>query len=367
MVEFIIYQQFNNLSGMVGGDVMIGNQNEKVVLFPNMVENLLKKAFTAKEEKRFEEAQGHLLPILQNSPRHPAALLTLALVLYDAKCLEEAVELFSFMWEERIGKRREWLPYYLSCLIQLEDYQSISEVLHNAAKEEEFQDVMGQFQEISEACDLLRDCGEEQHFTKEAVLSKLDINPDYHILLEENLHKGNFEEQLNSIEQLKHIHTKNTVASLKNYLIMDGPEPILKTFALRALREMGEKGEIVIHKFGQDYHALIEEVPLQDHEVPEREWKVIDKINEMTDKDNTSFLPFAFQLWMEYLFSIFPLHPKLQNPSGWAAALHYATSKLLHLNQSQKEVANLYGVSMSVVSRNYKNLNDVLTLDSRMR
>ena len=54
---------------------MIGNQNEKVVLFPNMVENLLKKAFTAKEEKRYEEAQGHLLPILQFSPRHPVALL----------------------------------------------------------------------------------------------------------------------------------------------------------------------------------------------------------------------------------------------------------------------------------------------------
>lgn len=346
---------------------MIGNQNEKVVLFPNMVENLLKKAFAAKEEKRFEEAQGHLLPILQFSPRHPVALLTLALILYDAKCFEEAVELFSFMWEEKIGKRREWLPYYLSCLIQLEDYDSISEVLHKAAKEKEFQDVMGQFQEISEACDLLRDCGEEHNFTKETVLNKLETNPDYTKLLEESLHSGNFEEQLNSIEQLKHIHTNNTVAALKKYLLMEGPEPILKTFALRALREMGEKGDIVIHKFGNQYRTRIEDVPLQDHEVPEKEWKVIEKINEMTDKDNTSFLPFAFQLWMEYLFSIFPLHPRLHNPSGWAAALHYATAKLLHMNQSQKEIASLYGVSMSIVSRNYKNLNDVLIIDSRIR
>ncbi|HBI03529.1 MAG TPA: DDE transposase family protein, partial [Paenibacillaceae bacterium] len=64
---------------------------------------------------------------------------------------------------------------------------------------------------------------------------------------------------------------------------------------------------------------------------------------------------------------VFPLDPKVHNPSGWAAALHYATSKLLHLNQSQKEVANLYGVSMSIVSRNYKNLNDVLIIDSRIR
>jgi tetratricopeptide (TPR) repeat protein len=346
---------------------MNGNENDKIVLFPNMVENLLKKAFTAKKEKRYEEAQGHLLPILQFSPRHPVALLTLALILYDAKCFEEAVELFSFMWEENIGKRRQWLPYYLSCLIQLEDYESISLVLHKASKEEEFQDVVDQFQEISKACEILVDGGEEKQFTKEAVLNKIKANPDYHHLLEENLHRGNFEQQLHSIEQLKHIHTDKTVKALKNYLLLDGPEPILKTIALRALKEMGEKGEILIHKFGREYRTRIEDVPLQDQDVPEKEWKVLEIINEMTDKENSSFFSFAFQLWMEYLFSIFPLHPRGHNPASWAAALHYATSRLLHLNQSQKEVARLYGVSVSIVSRKYKSLNDVLVIDARIR
>ena len=72
----------------------MAGQDEKVILFPSMVESLLKKAIEAREEKRFEEAQRYVLPILQFSPRHPVALLTLALVLYDARCFEEAAELF---------------------------------------------------------------------------------------------------------------------------------------------------------------------------------------------------------------------------------------------------------------------------------
>ena len=112
---------------------------------------------------------------------------------------------------------------------------------------------------------------------------------------------------------------------------------------------------------------FVEDVPLQDHEVPEGEWKVIDLIKQFADKHNASFMPFAFQLWTEYLFSIFPLHPALRNPSGWAAAVHYATSKLLFLNQTQKEVAEIYGVSVSVVTRNYSHLNRILSIEARLR
>ena len=83
------------------------------------------------------------------------------------------------------------------------------------------------------------------------------INPTkYPELLINHLDKGNFEDQLNAIEQLKHIHTNLTVESLKNYLMLDGPDPILKTFALRALKEMGVRGEISIHKFGENYRTL---------------------------------------------------------------------------------------------------------------
>lgn len=345
----------------------MAEQDEKVILFPSMVESLLKKAIEARKEKRFEEAQRLVLPILQFSPRHPVALLTLALVLFDAKCFEEAAELFSYMWDEGIGKRREWLRLYVSCLVQLEEYEIISDVLQKAAKEEEFIDLLDQFQEIMEACDLIRDCGEDQRFTKDAVLRNLESDPDYPELLVNHLDNGNFDDQLNAIEQLKHIHTDYTVEALKNYLLIDGPDPILKTFALRALKEMGIRGEISIHKFGENYRTLVEDVPLQDHEVPEGEWRVIDLIKQVADKDNTSFMPFAFQLWMEYLFSIFPLHPALRNPAGWAAAVHYAAAKLLFLNQSQKEVAEIYGVSVSVITRNYSQLNQILSIEARLR
>lgn len=346
---------------------MDGEQDGKVILFPNLVESLLRRAVKAKEEKRFEEAQGHLLSILQISPRHPAALLTLALILYDARCFEEAAELYSYMWAEGIGRRREWLRLYLSCLIQLEDYEAIRDVLKKASQEEEFHDVIDQLKEITEACDLYQDCGEDHRFSRDSVLLKLDADPDYPGILQNNLFTGNFEEQLYSIEQLKHIHTNQTVEALKKYLLMEGPDPILKTFALRSLREMGEQGEINIHKFGKYHHTRIEDVPLRDTEVPETEWQVIERVTQVADKHNASFLPFAFQLWMEYLFSIFPLHPTVRNPSGWAAALHYATSKLLFLDESQKDVAKIYGVSVSLVARNYKNLNDILSLEARIR
>ncbi|WP_027414851.1 tetratricopeptide repeat protein [Aneurinibacillus terranovensis] len=344
---------------------MMKNRGSNVVLLPTVVDFYLEQAFVAREEKRFDEAIAWLSNILQFEPEHPVALFDMALTRYESDCYEEARDVAMKMWEEEIGDRSSVLRLYLSCLIRLEDFDGISRLL-NEAQNHDGIIVTEDLLEIKAACDLLRQ-SEEDHdanLSRDTVIQRIADNPDYPSELYEKLDGGTFEEQLRSIEQLKYIHTPETVSVLKEYLLLVYPDPILKTFAVRALKEMGEGGRVFIHKYNQLFEANIEDVPLHDQEIPDEERRVMEIIGRVVDNGDVSFLPFALQLWMEYLFAIFPLHPAVRNTASWAAALHYATARLLHMDLTQKRVAALYQVPLSSVSRNYRSLNQVLEIDS---
>ncbi|WP_047150588.1 tetratricopeptide repeat protein [Aneurinibacillus tyrosinisolvens] len=349
---------------------MPDKRGDNVILFPSVAERNLKKAREAREQFEYDEALQHLSAILRIEPNHPAALLMMAETLYEAKRYEEAEEAAKRMWEERIGNTSQVLRLYLSCLLQTEDFTRVNQVIEEVLEGEELHDIIQELTEIKKACEMLEFPEEEQDkevpVSRLSVLRKVEEDPGYAARLYEKLDNGTFDEQLSSIEQMKYIHTPETVAVLREYIMLVYPDPILKTFAIRALKELGESGPVLIHKFGQIFETNIEEIPFQDKEIPEGERKVVEIITGIAYQQDTSFLPFAFQLWMEYLFSIYPLHPEVQNPSGWAAALHYAASKLLHIKQSKQEIAELYQVGLSSLNQNYRNLNEVLEIESRL-
>jgi hypothetical protein len=178
--------------------------------------------------------------------------------------------------------------------------------------------------------------------------------------LYEMLEGGTFEEQVSALEQLKSIPSPETIAVFKEYLLLVYPPPILKTFVLQALKQMGETGKVRVYKFGQQFEAEIKEVPLSERELSEGARQVMQHIASAAYEGDASFLSFALQLWMEYLLAIYPLHPHIEQPSAWAGALHYSVSLLLGLEQSEEKVANLYNVPFSIIKRNYDSLAEVL-------
>lgn len=71
-------------------------------------------------------------------------------------------------------------------------------------------------------------------------------------------------------------------------------------------------------------------------------------------------------LWVEFLSRVFPEVPKITKLEGWAAALEYLTAKMHRREISYHEVATRYGVSISTVSKNAKNIDRTCGLKEKM-
>lgn len=346
------------------------HNDNKIIPFPGVVERLLDKAFFARENNNQLEALNYLKLVVEHDPDNVSGLYGLAVTYYDLEDYERAKEVARFMFEKEIGDYAEVLRLYVASLIQLEDYDIVSTLLNTVFAEKRIPSpLLEEFEEIRKTCEflILNEQMEvnEESLRRSSVLKKMEENPRYSKKLCEQLEKGNFEEQLSAIEQLKYIDQPDVIHTLKEYLIKPHPEPILKSFAMRALKEMGIGGTVRIHKFDRLLETRLDEVPLNNDDLPEQEKKVIDIIVDHIHESDPSFLSFALQVWMEYLFSVLPLHPDIRKPETWAAALHYTTSKMLNKSVSQQDVAEIYGVSAATVSSKCKEFANVLRLSQR--
>ena len=70
----------------------------------------------------------------------------------------------------------------------------------------------------------------------------------------------------------------------------------------------------------------------------------------------------ARELWQAYVQATHPT--RLKKPKTHAAAIHYATSKLLGLGLTQRTIASIYRVSSGGVSRTYRRIWQRLDLDA---
>ncbi|MFT9849820.1 tetratricopeptide repeat protein [Aneurinibacillus sp. REN35] len=345
------------------------HDNEKVVLFPGLVEKRLREARAAAEESEYDQALEHVQELLRITPDDPEALLTAADILIQANRFEEAMPLVARLWEERTGDTAEIFRAYLGLLLKLEDFNRIEELLTQAVEIKELMPFMQEIEAIRETFQMVEtqkeQWKEDELFSRQSTLKKAEADPTYITRLYEKLEGGTFEEQLGAIEQLKYIPSPETISVIKEYLMLVYPEPMLKTFALRALKQMGEVGPVYLYKFDQKFETLIEDTPMHDEDMPEGERAVLEHLSHIAYKQDASFISFAFQLWMEYLFSIYPLHPEVDKPGEWAAALHYSVAKLLRMEESGRQVAKLYHIPFPVIEKNFEMLTQVLQLESR--
>jgi tetratricopeptide (TPR) repeat protein len=344
------------------------NDKENVILFPGFAQQNLRQAKEAADKQQYDRALELIQEILQLTPSHPEALLAAADILTQAGQLEDALLLLAQMWEEQTGNVVEIFRAYLGLLLKLEDFGQIQRLLAQAAEIKELTPFMHEIQAIQETFQMVErqkeQWAEEEHFSRKAALYKAEADPNYVSRLYEKLESGTFEEQLGAVEQLTYIPSPETVSVLKEYIMLVYPEPMLKTFALRALKKMGETGSVFLYKFGQKFEVMIEDTPFHDEEIPEGERDVLECLSRVAHQQDPSFISFAFQLWMEYLFTIYPMHPLVDVPDEWAATLHYSVAGLLRMRKSVEEVADLYHVPLLCIQRNYQLLTEVLHINS---
>ncbi|WCN38517.1 hypothetical protein [Aneurinibacillus uraniidurans] len=194
-----------------------------------------------------------------------------------------------------------------------------------------------------------------------SVLRRLDEQEGYAERLRMKLHTGTAAEQLAAVEQLTYVYEDETITALRSYIEGEQGDPVAKTLALRALKEQGETGIIPVRKFGRLFSVDICDVPLDDQELPAGQVAVMNELEKVAEVHDASVLPLALQLWTTYFFMAYPLGTDVKTcgVKVWAAALHYAVTKLLGTEQMLVEIAGLYDVKSEAVNACYQALQEV--------
>lgn len=92
--------------------------------------------------------------------------------------------------------------------------------------------------------------------------------------------------------------------------------------------------------------------------------KIIDQTVSMMDRRyDAAQKTDAEILWKQFIGSLYPDVPFIRHAEGWCAALEYLTAKMHRLPVTYREVAQRYGVSVSMVSRYARRIDNECSFD----
>lgn len=343
-----------------------------LIFFPHLFEKHVELAIQARELEDYHRAKDHLEQALLLQEDDETAMMGLMVTYNDLGLYQKARLLAEQMLRQGLGELNDVLRLYIVSLIELEQYEEVFTTLSQIQQDKKLASLLDpEFNDIYRTGELLIDSKGEDLMDEESIMSrvvqdKLDSDSDYIQRLVHELTISDFDRQLQAIEQLKFIESPLSIQALKEFLLRKEADPVLKTFALGALKELGETGSVVVCKWGKLIEATIEQVPDLREGLNEPERLVADLITEKTYHEDPVFSTFALQLWVEFYYATYPLHPKIGKVEGWAAALHFATDQMLGRSTSKKEVADTYHVSLSTLTNCYQSMDSILHLDDRL-
>lgn len=349
---------------------MTKKKKGNIIPFPHLLERHLELALDAREKKDFESAKDHLEQALKIKPDDVSAMFGLVVTYHDLRMFSEAEQLAEQMLTNGLGDYTDVLRLYVISLIQMEKYSLVCEILTFFLQDKErSSSIYSEFKDILQTCELLMESRQEvadEPLMVRIVEDKMNADPQYVDKLIMDLLQGDFDRQLQSIEQMKYIQQQKSIDALVEFLIQPEADAVLKTFAISSLKALGVKGTVEIHKFGKRRELKMSDVPDLSLGLLEPERSVADLIANKTYHEDPIFSSFALQLWVEFFYASYPFLPRIKRVEGWAAALHYATNRLLGRKTTKTGISELYHVSLSTLNQCYKTLNDTLNLEKRM-
>lgn len=323
------------------------DKKNNLIVFPHTIERQLQKAMEAGKGKQYESAMESFEQVLRIDSDNLPAKIGLAVTLIEVGRWTEAVKLTSEMMKNEEGDYYHILRIHLAALVQSERFDQLKELLLDALKRPALPtDLRGECEKLLLACETLEQSSGDQ--LDEALNS--EIHPTFHEeteyveLLIRRLFEGTAEQQLISLEQLKFSSSERAKNAIKQWVKQREGDPFLKTIALRSLKAMGVVGEVKLNKWNEDLTVDLIIVPEEAEDLPEEFERVLKLLEEKTYHLDPTLTHFAAQVWIEYLFTVFPALPEIQNTEIWSAALHEVTARRLYGSTSMEEIGNIYQV-----------------------
>ncbi|RXI98452.1 hypothetical protein DS745_19190 [Anaerobacillus alkaliphilus] len=317
-------------------------RQDKVVLFPGVVDKLVGKGMDSLKEKRFSQAHSYFEQALNIEPDHPQGRFGVALSLIEQSRLEEAKDVTENMLKEDIGNYYDILQVHISLLVQLGHYAEVVTMLEGIMEEEKL------------PANLAESFYHLLHFSRQMVDdgTPIEIADDIQFASEElilMLNEGSPEKQWIAIQMLGKKSNHIFFESVKDFLKDGKQDPILKSLILQLLKEKKVEENIEIHKFGKVLDINISEI---DHELNEEfRNETLTIVARHLENDNPSLFDVVRQLWSHYLLALYPFSPEPFTPSIWAAALHKTGAEMTGIEEDERHLANQYGVKVAEVQQ----------------
>ncbi|RXT14672.1 tetratricopeptide repeat protein [Ammoniphilus sp. CFH 90114] len=349
---------------------MVNKKQGNVVLFPQLLERHLEIAMEAREQGNFQLARTHLEQAHELEPDDTSVLFGLMVTYFELGMYREAERIAEQILDSNKGEFSEVMHLYVLALVQQEKYDQVCDVLEPLLDHPLVPDYLQkEFTEILQTCQLLRGTIQEEEtgsLLRKSIEEKLRSDPDYLNLLINDLLGGEVEKQLQAIEQLKFSGHPEAIRAILQLLTQDEADPVLKTLSLYALKELGWAETVSLNKFGQWFSVDLAQLP-EKNRFGNQEQRVMEIVAEIVADKDPSLLSFALQLWVEYMYACYPKPPLTGKVEGWAGALHFVTTVLLGQVVSKQELASLYSVSVSTLTKNYKVISEFLKFGTQDR
>lgn len=314
-------------------------KQDKVIPFPKLKERLIEKGLEALTNKKFKEALTLLLQAQELERGNHEIELGIVICLFELGELEQAKENCLTMLKEDIGDYFHVLQIYVTILIQLGQYDevktTIEAVLDDNSVPPEYLDNLSQLLELSKRMLYSDEVKIETENSNENVKEHLQ-NVLYN---EETI--GN---QIAAIQSLKELNIRKYLDILVPFLAKHDKHPIVKTIILQLLVTNQVDLEIEVEKLGET--IKVNPIKLVDPSLSPFTNQVLSILDEQLQNDNPTLYETAKEIWLQFLFVLYPFTLEEEDPSTYAATLHLYSAELHGMEIQNRTLEQIYGVSL---------------------
>jgi tetratricopeptide (TPR) repeat protein len=323
-------------------DNMDKDKKDNVVQYPNLNKVLLEKGTNMMMNKKYKDALALFDQLIDLEEKQVDALIGSVVCCIELGQLKEAKTRCKNILLLGLGDYYDILNIYLSILMQLEEYQEITNTIEALFSEH---DVPHSYEESFEQILSIAKKMVSEHSNKDRERNHLGVEKSTIEKLQDN---NNPELQWAVIQELNHLDDEVVIEIFKSFVEKKENDPVLKSFVLQMLHGKGCKDTVKIDKFGKSLEVNMND--LQDVFQLSFPHQVIAALKEVIEHKNPSLYEQTTQLWWHYLLVIYPFIPSGKEVNNWAAGLHAAANELNGIPHDNMLIAKAYGIKAEEVT-----------------
>lgn len=256
-----------------------------------------------------------------------------------------------------LPKTIEYYQFQLTRMLETEQYESAVELLEfllkcsgeDAAAYEEWEMLLAWLRTQLSDADLSE--ATEGELLDESMRLKFQRDHLYiEKLIDTIASDAPLDKKLLALEQLSFAdpHPRMEQA-LKRWLNDDRLHPLMQFKVLQTLKRVGATGVIRMKRGDETAEAVIEDVPLEWEQFPEKLRRIVHIVQEKCEVHHPALSYFAQQLWEELLQNTYATNDyqtmlalSEEQLAAWAASLHFLSEKMMLGTASEDAVLSMY-------------------------